>query len=145
MRQFARRSADFSGPELDPIGSTIRIHERGCAAVYAPTKLSAMRVAPLAPKLHLFVCANRRAADDPLGAGCGDAGDAVFDALKAEVARRGIYRAAWVTRTQCLGLCPKRGCSVAVYPKGAIVIEAEASDAPALFQAALDEASRGAT
>ena len=106
---------------------------------------AAMRVAPLGPKLHMFVCANRRAANDPLGSGCGDAGDAMFDALKGEVARRGIYRAAWVTRTHCLGLCPKSGCTVAIYPKGRIVIEAEASDAAALFQSALDEVATGTT
>jgi (2Fe-2S) ferredoxin len=96
-----------------------------------------MRTVPLVPSLHLFVCANRRAADDPLGGGCGDAGDAVFDALKAEVARRGAYRAVWVTRTHCLGICPKRGATVAVYPRQAILTEIEATDAPSLFDRAL--------
>ena len=101
-----------------------------------------MRDTPLVPKLHLFVCANRRPADDPLGAGCGDAGDAVFAALKHEVSARGAYRAVWVTRTYCLGICPKRGCTVAAYAPGErrIIAEVEARDAAALFQHALDEA-----
>ena len=33
--------------------------------------------ASVAPKLHLFVCANVRDASDPLGAGCGARGEAV--------------------------------------------------------------------
>jgi predicted metal-binding protein len=106
--------------------------------------LSAMRPAPLAPKLHLFVCANRRANGDPLGEGCGDAGDAVFAALKAEVAKRGAFGAVWVTRTYCLGICPKRGCTVAVYASEAdggrrIFADVDARDAGSLFQNALDE------
>src|SRR5580658_4423526 len=99
-----------------------------------------MRPAPLAPAVHLFVCANRRPADNPLGPGCGDAGDAVFDSMKAEVAKRGAYRAVWVTRTLCLGQCPKRGCTVAVYPRQRIVSEVELADAPGLFESAIGQA-----
>jgi (2Fe-2S) ferredoxin len=98
---------------------------------------SPMRPAPLAPSVHLFVCANRRPPGDPLGAGCGDAGDAVFQSMKAEVAKRGAYRAVWVTRTLCLGLCPKRGCTVATYPRQHIVSEVEPADAVALFASAI--------
>jgi len=96
-----------------------------------------MRPAPLAPSLHLFVCANRRPEDSPLGAGCGDAGDQVFDAMKQEVAKRGAYRSVWVTRTLCLGVCPKKGCTVATYPRQRIVSEVEPADAIALFESAL--------
>jgi (2Fe-2S) ferredoxin len=96
-----------------------------------------MRPAPLAPAVHLFVCVNRRREGDPLGAGCGDAGDAVFESMKAEVAKRGAYRAVWVTRTLCLGQCPKRGCTVATYPRQRIVSEVEVADAPALFASAI--------
>jgi (2Fe-2S) ferredoxin len=80
----------------------------------------------------VFVCANRRAADDPLGAGCGDAGEATYAALKAEVARRGAFREVWVTKTHCLGICPKRGCTVAMYPSGDLFAEVDASDAAML-------------
>lgn len=98
-----------------------------------------MRPAPLSPSVHFFVCANRRPADSPLGPGCGDAGEALFAALKGEVARRGVYRAVWVTKTHCLGICPRQGCTVAVYPQQRIVADVETADAPGLFAAALGE------
>jgi (2Fe-2S) ferredoxin len=103
---------------------------------YAPPP---MRPAPLAPSVHLFVCVNRRPADSPLGPGCGDAGEQVFAVLKDEVAKRGAYRAVWVTRTHCLGICPRRGCTVATYPRQDIVSEVNPSDATALFERALAE------
>jgi (2Fe-2S) ferredoxin len=96
-----------------------------------------MRVAPLAPSVHLFVCANRRPESSPLGQGCGAAGEAVFGALKAEVARRGAYRAVWITQTLCLGICPKKGCTVASYPQQRIVSEVEVGEAVALLDAAI--------
>jgi hypothetical protein len=67
------------------------------------------------PQLHLFVCANRRDAGSPLGPGCGERGDAVYDALKATVAERRLVAQLWVTKTHCLGICPKRGATVARY------------------------------
>jgi (2Fe-2S) ferredoxin len=87
--------------------------------------------ASICPKLHLFVCVNRRDASDPLGEGCGARGDAVYDALKGEVARRGDFRNTWVTKTHCLGICPKRGCTVAEYPKGIVWREVGREDVPA--------------
>jgi len=92
-----------------------------------------MKPAPLRPAVHFFVCANRRPVADPLGPGCGDGGAAVFAALKEEVASRGAYRAAWVTETRCLGICPKRGATVAVYPRGRIASEVTPDEARALF------------
>jgi hypothetical protein len=106
-----------------------------------------MRAATLLPTVHLFVCANRRAEDSPLGAGCSAVGDAVYDRFKEEVARRGAYRDVWVTKTGCLGICPAHGCTVALYsrqplqPRQRIVAEVEAADAPALFASALGAAT----
>ena len=91
----------------------------------------------LVPDVHLFVCANRRPDDSPLGRGCGDDGKRVFDAMKADVARRGAYRAVWVTKTSCLGVCPKSGATVAVYPRGALYSEVEESEAAGLLDAAV--------
>jgi len=94
-----------------------------------------MKDAP-APRLHLFVCANRREGS-PLGPGCGDRGEAVYAALKQEVAARGQIATTWITKTHCLGICPQRGATVARYPassaKGGIVTEVEPADVPALF------------
>ncbi len=98
-----------------------------------------MRTAPVRPQLHLFVCANRRAADDPLGPGCSAHGDAVYGALKNEVARRGIHREVWITKTHCLGICPKQGATLASYPAGHIVIDVQAADAVGV----LERESRG--
>jgi hypothetical protein len=94
-----------------------------------------MRDAP-GPRLHLFVCANRREGS-PLGPGCADHGDELYDALKREVARRGAVTTTWITKTRCLGICPKRGATVARYPSeagsSAIVTEAAPSDIDALL------------
>jgi len=91
----------------------------------------------IAPRLHLFVCANRREGS-PLGPGCGERGDVVYDALKSAVARiRGATVTVWVTKTHCLGICPKSGCTVARYPNvdGTIMTEVTPADVPALLDA----------
>jgi predicted metal-binding protein len=106
-----------------------------------------MQPVKLLPEAHLFVCANRREADSPLGPGCAERGDALYEALKAEVARRGLVRPVWVTKTHCLGICPKHGATVAAYlglvPGGAarqaIWAGAVAADAATLLQRARGE------
>jgi len=91
-----------------------------------------MRVAP-SPRLHLFVCANRREGS-PLGPGCGERGDALYDALKERVASRRSFAEIWVTKTHCLGICPKRGATVARYPSAEpIRSDVELADADALL------------
>jgi (2Fe-2S) ferredoxin len=104
--------------------------------------MPAMRPANLVPQVHLFVCVNERDEGAPLGPGCGKNGLAVYDVMKAEIAKRGAYRAAWVTRTLCLGQCPKVGCTVAIYPRQRILTEVEAKDATKVFEDALDEMNR---
>jgi len=102
-----------------------------------------MRAAP-SPRIHLFVCANRREGS-PLGPGCAERGDALYDALKSEVAVRRKVTEIWVTKTHCLGICPKLGATVARYPAppgtSAIRSDVEVGDAIAL----LEEAPAGAT
>ncbi len=97
-----------------------------------------MQPVALRPNLHLFVCQNRRADGDPLGPGCGARGDAVYDALKDEVAKHRLYHQVWVTKTQCLGVCPKVGCTVALYGPAAggtpILRDVDEPDARALFR-----------
>jgi (2Fe-2S) ferredoxin len=91
-----------------------------------------MQPAPLAPKLHVFVCCNRREPASALGAGCGDRGEAVYAALKDEVAKRGEIASTWITRAFCLGICPKAGATVAVHGAGAprVLTEVGPEDAP---------------
>lgn len=100
-----------------------------------------MRPAP-APRVHLFVCANRREGS-PLGPGCGDRGEALYAALKDEVARRGCIQDVWVTKTQCLGICPKRGATIARWPAAPpspILADVEPGDAAALVDGAEPDA-----
>ena len=92
-----------------------------------------VRTTPQKPQIHLFVCANQRDPTSPLGPGCGDRGQSVYLALKDEVARRRAYAAIWITKTHCLGVCPKSGATVAIYPRGDILSEVEPSDVPALL------------
>ncbi len=90
------------------------------------------------PEAHVFVCANRRDATDPLGAGCGERGERVFAALKDEVAGERAYARVWVTKTHCLGICPRTGCTVAIYgasaPGGPILRDVDEADARALVR-----------
>lgn len=93
--------------------------------------------AAISPRAHLFVCANQREGGNPLGPGCSAHGDAVYDAMKRETAKRGRVVDVWVTKTHCLGICPKNGATIARYPGFAepIVTEVEAADVPAIFDA----------
>lgn len=86
------------------------------------------------PRVHLFVCANRRDASSPLGTGCGAAGEELFQTLKRLVLGSGVARSVWVTETRCLGICPKRGATVAIYPRQEIVPGVVAAEAEALLK-----------
>jgi hypothetical protein len=86
-----------------------------------------------APRLHLFVCANRREAGSPLGPGCGERGEALYDELKRGVATRAAFGSIWVTKTHCLGVCPKSGATVAAYPSGRVLADVDVADADTLL------------
>lgn len=88
------------------------------------------------PDRHLFVCVHRRSEGDPLGPGCGAAGDAVYSAAKALIARRGTVTREWATRALCLGFCPRRGATVAAYPAGKISVGVTEADVATLFEEA---------
>ena len=62
----------------------------------------------------MFVCTNARAPTDPLKSGCGAAGPALVDAVRALASQVGATRDLWVSRAGCLGHCPREGCDVAV-------------------------------
>ena len=96
-----------------------------------------VRPSPYPKAAYVFICVNRRPSTDPLGAGCGDAGEATFAALKTEVARAGLSSSVWTARTYCLGVCPKSGCVAAITPGGQVVSEVGPSDVAALVQLAI--------
>jgi len=91
------------------------------------------------PAAQLFVCVNRRAPGDPLGEGCSARGDAVYDAAKRTVASARAASRVWVTRTHCLGICPKHGATVErvvqrASTPAALFTEVSPSDVPALLK-----------
>jgi predicted metal-binding protein len=92
--------------------------------------------APQLPRVHLFVCANVRADDNPLGPGCGEAGERVFKLLKEESLRRGMVHQVWVTKAFCMGICPKRGATVARHAEDGrgIFRDVDESDAITLLE-----------
>ncbi len=102
-----------------------------------------MRPSDLAPRVHVFVCTNRRAPGSPLGTGCSGEGEALYDALKREVARRGAYADVWITATACMGVCPKQGATVSVYPEQRVLTEVMAGDAERLIEEATAGDPRG--
>jgi (2Fe-2S) ferredoxin len=57
---------------------------------------------------------------------------AVFAAARRVVSAQGLTASLWVTRTGCLGHCPREGCAVAVYPAGGQWVDVRAEDVDAL-------------
>ncbi len=96
-----------------------------------------MRPSEFVPQSHIFVCTNHRAENSPLGTGCAEAGVALFDVLKKEVAARRDFTRVWITQTGCMGICPKQGAACAIYPKAKILTEVEAGDAKVIYAEAL--------
>jgi hypothetical protein len=92
-----------------------------------------MKLVTRRPNRHLLVCINRRPATDPLGAGCGDRGDAVYQACKRMVAKHQAWGSHWVTRTYCLGQCPAIGTAATLYPAGQVLTEVTEADIPELL------------
>lgn len=94
-----------------------------------------MKASPYAPKrAHVFVCVNRRSPNDPLGSGCAERGEAVYEVLRGELSARGERADVWIARTYCLGLCPKRGAAAAVHPGKVLLTEVMPEDVPELLR-----------
>jgi len=66
----------------------------------------------------------------------------VFALLKEAVFAGGLVRDVWVTKTACLGLCPKAGTTVALYPHGEIQTEVLPGDCRTLLATATSEPTR---
>lgn len=86
------------------------------------------------PARHVLVCVNRRGPDSPLGEGCGARGEGVYETCKRFVSEKGLIRELWVSRTHCLGLCPKRGTTLAVYPDNRWYTEVVPDDVRAILE-----------
>lgn len=66
---------------------------------------------------HIFICTNRRAADDPKGCCAAKGSEEVRAAFKEEIARRGLRGTVRANQAGCLDACAI-GPSVVIYPAG---------------------------
>jgi (2Fe-2S) ferredoxin len=57
----------------------------------------------------------------------------VYARLKDEVAKRGLVRSVWVTRTFCLGVCPQEGCTVVTSSGGRVSRDVVVADVEKLL------------
>jgi (2Fe-2S) ferredoxin len=64
-----------------------------------------------------WTCENRRDADDPRGCCAAKGSEAIRQALKEEIARRGLKREVRANAAGCLDACA-HGPTVVVYPDG---------------------------
>jgi len=68
-------------------------------------------------RCHVFVCENRRPAADERGSCAAKGGEAVRQAFKEELARRGLKGEVRANAAGCLDACG-HGPTVVVYPEG---------------------------
>ena len=82
---------------------------------------------------HVFVCTNVRPPGHPKGC-CADKGsEAVRDALKAELKRRGIEREVRANAAGCLDAC-EHGAALVVYPDNVWYGGVTLADVPELVE-----------
>ena len=76
------------------------------------------------PKLHVFVCINDRTNSKPDMASCAPLITAeTVKQVKQWVMQQGLMHHVLITKTGCLGICPKQGGMLVVYPEGRWVTE----------------------
>ena len=85
---------------------------------------------------HVFVCENERPEDDPRGC-CAAKGSArIREALKAELARRGLKKTVRANAAGCLDQCAD-GPSIVVYPEGVWYGRVRVEDVPEIVESHL--------
>ncbi|MBZ0252050.1 MAG: (2Fe-2S) ferredoxin domain-containing protein [Candidatus Methylomirabilis sp.] len=95
-------------------------------------KLENTEYAKFATETQIYVCVNER--DDGRPA-CGHhRGLEMRDALKKYVKDNKIFLDAIVIRSGCLGVCPKAGVTLAVYPECQWYTEATPEDVPEIIE-----------
>lgn len=82
---------------------------------------------------HVFVCENRRDPSDPRGACALRGGAEVREALKEELARRGLKREIRANSAGCLDACAD-GPTVVVYPEGVWYGHVTPDDVPEIVE-----------
>jgi (2Fe-2S) ferredoxin len=90
-------------------------------------------------KRYLFVCINRRADDNPKGCCAAKASEAVYKALKEEVAARGLAKLeARVCTSSCLDQC-ETGVTVLVEPDHFFYGRVTVADVPEIVDGLLKD------
>ncbi len=82
---------------------------------------------------HVFICENRRAADDPRGCCAARGSEAVRAAFKEELARRGLRKEIRANSSGCLDNCAD-GPTVVVYPEGVWYGRVRVEDVPEIVE-----------
>jgi (2Fe-2S) ferredoxin len=85
---------------------------------------------------HVFVCENVRPPDDPRGSCGGKCGKELREALKAELARRGLKKLVRANGAGCLDACAD-GPSMVVYPEGVWYGHVAVEDVPEIVESHL--------
>ncbi|MCA9774898.1 MAG: (2Fe-2S) ferredoxin domain-containing protein [Myxococcales bacterium] len=90
------------------------------------------RYAPLVPEFQILVCVNEREGGQSC---CGaQGGKEIREALKEAVGKLKLKPRLRVSQTGCLGVCPRSGVTIAVYPENLVYTEVEVADVPALIE-----------
>ena len=82
---------------------------------------------------HVFVCENERDPADPRGCCAARGGEAVREALKAELARRGLKGVVRANGAGCLDACA-HGPTMVVYPEGVWYGRVRPEDVPEIVE-----------
>jgi len=82
---------------------------------------------------HVFICENRRPDDDPRGCCGGRGSEAVRQAFKEELHRRGLKGQVRANGAGCLDACA-HGPSVVVYPEGVWYGHVRPEDVPEIVE-----------
>ena len=127
-----------AGSDTGPFqkGSTFRAEGRQCASEVLGKHLR-FGPRPMPPyQRHVFVCTNRRAADNPKGSCAMKGSEAVLERFKEELHQRGLKGRMRANAAGCLDGC-SFGTSVVVYPEGVWYGGVEVKDVVEIIEAHL--------
>lgn len=89
-------------------------------------------------KKHLFICTNKRAADDPRGCCAAKGSDVVREFFKEELKKRGLSTEIRANAAGCLDFCVK-GPVVVIYPDAVWYKVATIEDAKEIIDSHLEK------
>jgi len=83
---------------------------------------------------HFLVCTNRRPADASMPSCAAHGGVDIVAALRRARTEHGVASSVFVTETTCLGVCPREGTTVVVYPEAAWYVGVTPADVPEIVE-----------